>query len=46
MVASFLILTLQGISFVFNWIAFPLFADKQKSRRERKRNTTEINRMD
>ena len=35
MVASFLILTLQGISFVFNWIAFPLFADEQKSGREK-----------
>lgn len=30
MVASFLILTLQGISFVFNEIAFPLCADKKE----------------
>lgn len=34
MVASFLILTFQGISFIFNGIAFPLFADKKRRVRE------------
>lgn len=30
MVASFLILTLQGISFVFNWVAFPFLLTNRR----------------